>query len=217
MLNSPEVNNLKNLIRDSFRIRPNHNPVYVDVSDHLTRLKSKQHQVLFGRRGSGKSCLLVHFKNKETSKLNSLTIYIDTDEIKRLGYPDVLIRLLLSIMESTPTAKQWWRKFIFRKSQIQKHIENLRVLLNQAETKKVKEEDKKTSGIDAGGEYGGANAKYSRSKSLGKLSEFEENKLDTLERYLSDYKSSLVEELKKSKYDLGYIILDDYYLIKKER
>lgn len=49
------------------------------------------------------------------------------------------------------------------------------------------------------------------------MSEFEENKLDTLERYLSDYKSALVEELRRSKYSFSFVILDDYYLIKKER
>lgn len=217
MLDKSEVQNLKNLIGDSFRIRPNHDPIYVDVSDHLTRLKSKQHQIIFGRRGTGKSCLLVHFKKKEAPKLNSLTIYVDTDEIKRLGYPDVLIRLLLSVMESTPTAKQHWRKFFFCKSNIQKHIENLRVLLNQAEHRKITEEDKKSMGVDAGGKYAGANAKFSKSRSLGKLSEFEENKLDALERYLSDYKTALVEELQKSKFNTAYVILDDYYLIKKER
>lgn len=217
MLDKPEVQKLKNLIGDSFRVRPNHDPIYVDVSDHLTRLKAKQHQIIFGRRGTGKSCLLVHFKKKEAPKLNSLTIYVDTDEIKRLGYPDVLIRLLLSVMESTPTAKQNWRKFLFCKSKIQKHIEDLRILLSQAEHKKVKEENKKSRGVDAGGEYAGANAKFATSTSLGKLSEFEENKLDTLERHLSDYKTALIEELEKSKFDTGYVILDDYYLIKKER
>ncbi|NMD01551.1 MAG: hypothetical protein GYA62_17770, partial [Bacteroidales bacterium] len=83
--------------------------------------------------------------------------------------------------------------------------------------KKVKEENKKSRGVDAGGEYAGANAKFATSTSLGKLSEFEENKLDTLERHLSDYKTALIEELEKSKFDTGYVILDDYYLIKKER
>jgi hypothetical protein len=217
MLETQEVQNLKNLISDSFRIRPNHDPIYVDVSDHLTRLKSKQHQIIFGRRGTGKSCLLVHFKKKEAPKHNSLTIYVDTDEIKRLGYPDVLIRLLLSVMESTPTANQHWRKFLFCKSRTQKHIKNLRILLSQAEHRKITEEDKKSTGVDAGGEYAGANAKFSNSRTLGKLTEFEENKLDTLERHLSDYKTALIEELKKSRYDAGVVILDDFYLIRKER
>lgn len=217
MLDKPEVKKLKNLIADSFRVRPNHDPIYVDVSDHLTRLKAKQHQIIFGRRGTGKSCLLVHFKKKEAPKLKSLSIYIDIDEIKRLGYPDVLIRLLLSVMESTPTAKQNWRKLLFCKSKIQKHIEDLRLLLSQAEHKKVKEENKKVTGLDAEGKYGGAKANLTTSSSLGKLSEFEENKLDTLERNLSDYKSALIEELNRSKYESAYVILDDYYLIKKDR
>jgi len=217
MLNKPEVQKLKNLIGDSFRIRPNHNPIYVDVSDHLTRLKAQQHQIIFGRRGTGKSCLLVYFKKNEAPQLRSLAIYVDTDEIKRLEYPDVLIRLLLSVMESTPTAKQNWRKFFFCKSQIQNHIKDLRALLSQAEHKTVKEEKIKTKGLDAGGGYAGSSAKYTTAKSIGKLSEFEENKLDTLERHLSDYKNALIEELHRSKYESGYVILDDFYLIKKER
>lgn len=217
MLDTPEVNRLKNLIGDSFRIRPNHDPIYVDVSDHLTRLKAKQHQIIFGRRGTGKSCLLVHFMKKEAPKLNSLTIYVDTDEIKRLEYPDVLIRLLLSVMERTPTAKQKWRKLFFCKSKIQKDIKNLRTLLSQAEHKKVKEENNKSTGVEAVGDYVGANAKVSSSRSYGRLSEFEENKLDTLERHLSDYKTTLIEELHNSKFDTGYVILDDFYLIRKDR
>jgi hypothetical protein len=160
---------------------------------------------------------LVHFKKKEAPKLNSLTIYIETDEIKRLGYPDVLIRLLLSVMENTPSVKQRWRKYLFCKTKIQKHIEDLRILLNQAEHREIKEEDKKSTGVDIGSEYGGANAKFSKTKSLGKSSKFGENKLDTLERHLSDYKVALIEELNNSKYDSVYVIIDDYYLIKKER
>lgn len=166
MLDSAKVQKLKDLISDSFRIRPNHDPIYVDVSNHLSRLKSKQHQIIFGRRGTGKSCLLVHFKNKIAPDLKSLTIYVDIDEVKRLGYPDVLIRLLLSVMESTPTAKQTWRKYVFCKSNIQKHIRNLRVLLDQADHRKIKEEDKKSTGVDAGGQYGGGSAKFTSSKSL---------------------------------------------------
>lgn len=217
MLNSKSVNELKNLIQNSFRIRPNHDPIYIDVSNHLDRLRAKQHQVIYGRRGSGKSCLLVHFKNKEAPKLRALTIYEDVDEIKRLGYPDVLIRLLLSIMENIPSSKQWWRKFFFMKTKVQKHIDSLRILLNQADKRQVKQEDKNSKGATAGGGYNGANVNLNVSNFRGTLSEFQENKLDTLERYLSDYKSALIDELKKSKYNSGYVILDDFYLIKKDR
>jgi hypothetical protein len=217
MIDDPKVKQLRNLIKDSFRVRPNQNPIYIDVADHLERLRSQQHQIIFGRRGSGKSCLLVHYKNLEEKKKNSLIIYIETDEIKRLGYPDVLIRLLLSIMENTPSAKQWWRRFIARKTNIQKHIESLRKLLDQAEQRKVKQEESKTSTLGGKGGHGGVEANIGRSLTNGKLSEFEENKLDTLERYLSDYKKSLVEELKTNKIDSASVILDDFYLIRKDR
>lgn len=217
MLNDNKVKDLKNLIKDSFRVRPNQDPIYIDVADHLDRLKAKQHQIIFGRRGSGKSCLLVHFKNSENKKKKELSIYIETDEVKRLGYPDVLIRLLLAIMEQTPSAKQWWRKLLFRKTNIQKNIGLLRRLLDQAEQRKVKQEETQSTNYGGKGNVKGIEGNFGRTTSKGTLSEFEENKLDTLERYLSDFKKSLNDELKRIKIGAAYILLDDFYLIKKER
>ena len=80
MLESSEVKQLTNKIRDSFRIRPNHSPKYVDVANHLDRLCSKQHQIVFGRRGSGKSCLFVHFLHDKNANKGVLPIYVDADE-----------------------------------------------------------------------------------------------------------------------------------------
>lgn len=213
MLKDKRVKKLKNLIRDTFRIRPNHNPIYVDVADHLERLSSEQHQIFFGRRGSGKSCLLVHFKNSEATKLNILPIYVEADEIKRLGYPDVLIRLILSVMEKMPAAKRWWRRMLFKRNEIQKHIDDLRVLLNKADKSTVTQENKKSTGIEGGSEK----VQLNRSTTTGKISEFEELKLDTLERYLIDYKSALRDELCSMKQGAVYIIIDDFYLIKRSR
>lgn len=217
MLETEKVQKLKNHIKNSFRVRPNHNPKYIDVEGHLDRLGSKQHQIIYGRRGSGKSCLLVHYKNEISKNNNVLSIYIETDEIKRLGYPDVLIRLLLKIMESMPRSKQKWRKFLLCQTQVQKHIKDLRKLLNQAEVRQVKQEEKRQSTYGAKGEYSGVGANAGRSNSFGTLSEFEEKKLDTLERYLSDYKTALEEEIKRSKCNACFILLDDFYLIKRDR
>jgi hypothetical protein len=217
MLNDNKVKDLKNLIRDSFRVRPNHDPIYIDVADHLDRLKAKQHQIIFGRRGSGKSCLLVHFKNIENKNKKSLNIYIETDEIKRLGYPDVLIKLLLEIMENTPSAKQWWRNLFFKKTTIKKNVELLRILLDQAEQRKVKQEETQSTIYGGKGNVKGVGGNFGKTSSKGILSEYEENKLDILERHLSDFKKSLKEELTRIKLDSAYILLDDFYLILKER
>jgi len=217
MLNDSKVKDLKNLIKDSFRVRPNHDPIYIDVADHLDRLKAKQHQIIFGRRGSGKSCLLVYFKNNQNKKKRSLSIYIETDEIKRLGYPDVLIRLLLAIMEQVPSAKQWWRKLVFRKTSVQKNIDLLRNLLDQAEHRKVKQEESYSTNYGGKGNLKGFEGNFGRTTSKGILSEFEVDKLDILERYLIDFKQSLIQELNRIKLDAAYILLDDFYLIIKER
>jgi hypothetical protein len=216
MLNSQEVNYLKNLIKDSFRVRPNQEPIYIDFSGNLERLKAKQHQIIFGRRGSGKSCLLVHFKNSISDK-ETLEIYIEADEIKRLGYPDILTRLLLSIMEKIKASRNWRQKITLLKSPLNRNIKSLRKLLDQAEERNVKQEENTSSNFSAKGEKGLFSGSYGRSNSVGKLSEFQEKKLDTLERYLSDYKNSLKDELKRRKLKTVYILLDDFYLIKKDR
>ncbi len=217
MLESVEVNKLKNLISDSFRVRPNHETVYIDPANHLERLKAKQHQIIFGRRGSGKSCLLVHFNNCESSNTHSLQVYIDIDEIKTLGYPDILIRLLLSIMESIVPNRSRLSKVFRRETDIEKNIKVLRDLLNQAEHITVRQEKKESSQYGVQAVHSGIEGKYGKSNSSGRLSEFEEKKLDTLERHLVDYKKSLTSELKRQKKDCVFVLIDDFYLIKKER
>jgi hypothetical protein len=60
-LAAPDVDALKNHILNSFRVRENQSPVYVDLGGNLGRISAPQHQVIFGRRGSGKSCLFIHY------------------------------------------------------------------------------------------------------------------------------------------------------------
>jgi hypothetical protein len=217
VLRSQEVLRLTNLVKDSFRIRPNHNPDYVDVSGHLERFRSNQHQIVFGRRGSGKSCLFVHFLNDRDSNNGILPIYIEGDEFKRLTYPDLLVRLLLKIFESMPSANQSWRTWLGIPNSIQRNIKNLREILSQAEEAQVKQTDGTSSEHGVGVEKGPAKAHGRRANSHEKQSEFKEQKLDHLERYLSDYKKSLSEALDKTRYDSAYILLDDFYLIPRSR
>lgn len=217
MLRSQEVSRLTDLVKDSFRIRPNHNPDYVDVSGHLDRFRSNQHQIVFGRRGSGKSCLFVHFLNDEGANNGILPIYIEGDEFKRLTYPDLLVRLLLRIFESMPSANRSWRKWLRRPNAVQKNIKDLRKILAQAEEAQVTQTDGINSERGAGFEKGPARVHGKRSDSQEKQSEFKEQKLDHLERFLSDYKTSLTDALAESRFDSAFILLDDFYLIPRSR
>jgi len=217
VLRSPEVSRLTNLVKDTFRIRPNHNPAYVDVSDHLSRFRSCQHQIVFGRRGSGKSCLFVHFLHDKEASNGILPIYVEGDEFKRLTYPDLLVRLLLCIFESMPSANQSWRKWIRRPNPIQRNIYDLRKVLSRAEETQVRETDGSASEQGAELVKGPAKVHGQSSISHERQSEFKEQKLDHLERFLSDYKSALSDALGASKYDSAFVLVDDFYLIPRSR
>jgi hypothetical protein len=216
-LHDPRIDKLMNLIKDSFRVRPNQDPIYVDISGNLPRIQAKQHQVVFGRRGSGKSCLLVHFHRAAALSNNILTIYVDADAIKRLGYPDVLIRLLLTITEGLPVPRQnWVRRFLRRRPALEKQADELRQLLDLADQAEVTEEKKRARewGPEASVEAGPARVGVAATSttSSARTSTFKEKKLDTLERHFQDYKAVISDAIERSQYDMAAVIIDDFYL-----
>lgn len=213
-LSDPKLGKLVALIQDSFRVRENHDPVYVEMADNLTRVRANQHQVIFGRRGSGKSCLLVHFHRNTGGKSES-SVYVSADEVKTLSYPDVLVRLLLTIFKGIRVRRSWRRPF--RGSPLSDQIRELQELLDRAETAQVKEDRSRTrdSRVSGGARTSVAEIKAETgwSESRARSSEFREEKLDYLERHLSDYKDAIAETLRKDSIKRGTFIIDDFYLI----
>jgi hypothetical protein len=219
-LKDPEVEKIIALIRDSFRVRLNDPPIYVDVAGNLGRIASKQHQVIFGRRGSGKSCLLVHFFSDAQEK-GDPPIYILADEFKRLSYPDVLIRLLIEILEEIPVRRRSLKKAFRWSVPIWKHSAKLRMLLDLAEESDVTEGQTRKRSKGAGGGLGvgevKAGASISADDTYGRTSTFRERKLDTLERHLKDYKAAIREALRASGGKHIAVLIDDFYLLPRER
>lgn len=219
LLGDRKLDRLISLIQDSFRVRPNHNPVYVNVGNHYSRISAKQHQIIFGRRGSGKTCLLVHYF-KQAQRDNVFPIYIDADEVKRLPYPDILIRLLLSILEGLPSGRRTRpQQFLMRPQRLaERYVDELKRLLDSAEEARVTKSHSAQRAISSQGSasysavsIGGSSQEDIREE---KTAEFVEQKLNTLERHLQDYKVALRESLAKSKSSSVAIIVDDFYLIK---
>ncbi|HEU5063054.1 MAG TPA: hypothetical protein VFT79_07895 [Solirubrobacterales bacterium] len=161
-LNDSKIDDLTGLIKDSFRVRPNQDPVYVDVSGNLNRIVAPQHQIVFGRRGSGKSCLLVHFHRAIAPENDIFTVYIDSDELKRLGYPDALIRLLLRVTEDVAreTQGKLSRLLGLKRSPLWRQAEKLRALLDLAEesdvTHQVQEDESASADASIKGPHAGA-------------------------------------------------------------
>ena len=217
-LEDARLDGLVDFIGDSFRVRPNHDPVYVDVGDNLNRVKSPQHQVIYGRRGSGKSCLLVHFHRRIAPDAGIFSIYIDCDEIKRLSYPDLLIRLLLDVLEKFPAASRPRWKFWVKPSLAEGAIADLRTLLELAEdvdvVEEVKSEDaERLEASLTGGKLARVGTTVTSAVTKGRTSAFHARKLESLERHFRDYKDALIEALGACTSHHGALILDDFYLV----
>lgn len=217
---STSIDSLRQLIRDSFRVRENQNPVYVDISGNLRRISAAQHQVIFGRRGSGKSCLLVHYlKDKQAERLPP--IYIMADEFKRLTFPDVLIRLLIKLLEGVPTKGLWWRRLLRKPTPTETRLRELRALLDLAEEAEVTEgrrdAQKLGARAESGGQKGRLAAHTESSEERSRSSNFRERKIDALERHLRDYKDALQESLRGWGDQRIAVLVDDFYLFPRDK
>ncbi len=220
-LQSLQVKKLVKLIKDSFRVRKNVRPIYIDVGDNLDRLGAPQHQVIFGRRGSGKSCLLVEYLS--AAPKDAITpIYILADEFKRLAYPDILIRLLVEILESMEQCRPWYRKVFSRHSATKAAVKELRALLDIAVEADVSEGHKlrNSENVDMALQPG-KGVKLGLGEATeevsSKMARFRERKIDTLERHLRDYKNAIVNVTKQWRAAHGCVLIDDFYLIPQER
>src|SRR6266581_8822272 len=97
---------------------------FVPPTDNaLPRAVAKQHHLVFGRRGSGKSSLL-HKAINDLSLERRPVAYIDLEVFKDHSYPDVLLSILIKIFDEyenwlkttaiNPTTKtSFWRRFGF--------------------------------------------------------------------------------------------------------
>ncbi|WP_447018231.1 hypothetical protein [Shewanella algae] len=219
-LASQEIDSLRELILNSFRVRENQDPVYVDIGGNLGRISAPQQQIIFGRRGSGKSCLFVHYLQEHKGDVVP-PIYVLADEFKRLTYPDVLIRLLIKILEGVPTKGFWWKRIFRQDTPTETAIKELRKLLDLAEeadvtaghkfsTKETAEAKSAAKSLEVKGAQESAQ-EHSRSSS------FRERKLDTLERHLRDYKDAIEKSL-ASWGDIHIaLLIDDFYLFPRDK
>ena len=220
-LTNPSLDKMIGIIRDSFRMRANTQSIYVDIGDNLARIGAQQHQVIFGRRGSGKSCLLMQYLNTADTK-RIIPVYVLADEYKRLTYPDILIRLLIEILEVVPVRWKRLKTICRRPIPTLMHAAALRKMLDMADEQDVVEDHQRKvtedarAAIKADG-IGRAELGSERNTSLGRSSTFRERKIDALERHLRDYKRAIAETLDAWPRRTGAILLDDFYLIPRDR
>ena len=142
VLQSPEVDRLLVLCEEVMRATPEGARRFVEPAPGvLSRAKAQQHNLIFGRRGSGKSSLLRKVAADLTVDRRPIA-YVDMETFKGHSYPDVLISVLLKSLHEfrswlagaavTPANKtSFWQKLFGTKPQ--------RSPLNRASTRALVE------------------------------------------------------------------------------
>ena len=234
-LNSPELSRLNKLIEENIRVERGQPPIYVDSGKNLSRILTIQNHVVFGRRGSGKSSLLLSAKT-EAEKQGFLCIYFDSELIKRNPYPDVLISILIKIFGFLLEQLESEKRSIFRlfrqilpakrkqlSKKVRTNIEDLEKLKIEPQiydvAKRTTTTQEKRTGADV--ELGldkakiGASLDQSGSSTVEEATKTTIQKTSRLQRNLESYHNLLVELFEELRKDM-MLFLDDFYLIAKQ-
>ena len=104
MLDSIQVQTLVQLVDESVRASREGVKHFVEPTPGvLAKAKSKRHNIIFGRRGSGKSSLLQKISADLTVDRTPIAI-VDLETFKQHSYPDVLLSILI---KSFAEVKNW--------------------------------------------------------------------------------------------------------------
>lgn len=153
VLESPEVEKLLILCEEVTRATPDGTKRFIEPGPNvLARAKSKQHNIVFGRRGSGKSSLLRKAAADLTIDRRPIS-FVDLETFKGHSYPDVLISVLIKCLSefhgwlskaatAPATERSFWRRLFgtvptrapLNKKKTKELLASLELLVSDLET-----------------------------------------------------------------------------------
>lgn len=153
-LDLEEVDGLLILCDEAMRATPENVKRFIEPAPGvLAQSKAKQHSLIFGRRGSGKSSLLRKVVADLTLDRRPIS-FVDMETFKGHSYPDVLISVLIKSLQefkiwletaaTTPANKKsFWKKIFgkapergpFKKTETNVLIEELKTIICNLEEK----------------------------------------------------------------------------------
>jgi Cdc6-like AAA superfamily ATPase len=224
-----DLNILKNKISESVRTEKKNLEAieYIEFNDNLKNISSNSNFIVFGRRGTGKTTLLINlFKRSKNSKFHS--IYLDCEMIKKYSYPDIIIFILKRILEDLKTELGFSIPFT-KKSKLEWMIKTeLRSLNQRLEQSSVQEsynkEEKEFSGSTEVGvaiplaQMGDVRATSSSDLKGKTTKEFKQVdfKIKYLDQNILKYQKIIDLYIDVSKKERVFILLDDFYFIKED-
>lgn len=220
-----KINILARYIEENLRVSDQTSVNYIDPRGHVQRLNSRQNQVIFGRRGSGKS-LLVRTLKRDTS--DSIFSKINIEDYKDVSFPNSILQVVINFFEQLNreilTYPSWY-EFIkkYRGSKLSgriiQRINGFRsqLALPDSYDESIKQTDSSKTGgnlkVSGAGSEAGANAELvnatERQKSL------QINKLSNIKNELTQLKSLIMEISVFMDNKHIFLVLDDFYFVKK--
>src|SRR5690606_723153 len=137
-MRNKDLNKVLKFIEENIRVTDQTTIEYLDPKGHIERLNSKQNQVIFGRRGSGKSLLL---KSLKETRPGVICLSINLEDFKDISFPNSIIQVLKSLINQLnkevqnnfkffDNFKKWNRSRTIRK-RYTKLLKSLQDRLNQ--------------------------------------------------------------------------------------
>jgi hypothetical protein len=193
--------------------------------------KARRHHLIVGRRGVGKSMLLLNVV-AEARKEKVLVVYLDIETLRGIPYPDVLIRLLATLADSLIAqlrAEQGWFKGRALRRRIRWLRSELLELLQapQESTTTLREESAHNATTDLGGGIeGDLKARRTRfrlwgskqrtrrdSSTIANAAEFRRTKMEGLRAASPDYRHILSDAVQALEGQRALVVMDDFYFI----
>jgi len=229
MMMSKKITELRNAITENLRVQKGtiKSIPYIDVSNALNDICTRQNHTVFGRRGCGKTLLLHHSKKKLEGKIK--VIYLNCEDFKHHSFPNVLIEILDAMFEELEVSLSGWFKSSNSKKNIKavrKKLETLRVeedtstgsVVETHKSQKIQEVD---LGTNISSQKANFDLKLGKRGSLShekKVSYLTSNsKIKDLNLWLPALKKQIQNIIDGIK-DIGdvFLQLDDFYHLKRD-
>ncbi|KAA3624433.1 MAG: hypothetical protein DWP94_03725 [Flavobacterium sp.] len=211
-------------IEENIRVTEQTTIEYLDPKGHIDRLESKQNQIIYGRRGSGKSLLL---KSLKTRAKDNIIISVNLDDYKDISFPDSIIQVLRIVIKQLKTNLDnnysWWQvKRGYQTRKISRSLDKYLIQLDNRlrspdqyeESMRSKTGSKILGEASAG--FGETNTKVGAevSEELESSKTLKIDKLNILRNELTDFKELIQQSSEYLDKDI-FLILDDFYFIRK--
>lgn len=212
-------------VEENIRISEQTTIEYLDPKNHINRLNSRQNQVIFGRRGSGKSLLLKSLRKNDLK--NKLYITINIEDFKDISFPNSISQVLISVIkkirsEVSGKYKIWQFSNWKTQNKLIKQYDSYIIELNKKisepdsynESIKKKQASKTSGEASSGFQTSTAKIASEVADELETSREILKDKLNELKNEITNFKELIEKTTTFLNKDI-YLIFDDFYFIRK--